>query len=46
MAEFLYLCLRKRKGEARLVYPSDCKAFSVAMGAFISDAVVETALFL
>lgn len=46
MTECLNLCLRKRKGEARLVYPSNCKAFTVAMGGFINDALVEIVLFL
>lgn len=45
-AERLNLCWRKRKGEARLGYPSNCKAFTVAMGGFISDAAVEIVLFL
>lgn len=46
MVERLNLGLRKRKGEARLAYLSNCKAFAVSMGGFISGAVVEMVLFL
>lgn len=35
----------KEKSEASLVYPSNCKAFAVAMGGFISGASVEILLF-
>lgn len=39
------LICAQEKGEASLVYPSNCKAFPVAVGGFISDAVVEVLLF-
>lgn len=39
------LICAQEKGEASLVYPSNCKAFTVAVGGFISDAVVEVLLF-
>lgn len=37
---------KKRKGEARFMYPSNCEVITVATGGFINGAVVEIVLFL